>query len=100
MKRVFFAFVWFVVIYFVTCMIVGGIAGGIAGSKHPNDMATAQRAGGIAGAKAVEENRLIILLEAVLLTALGTVAGVLPGTKGSPSPVDPGIELVEIRRRS
>jgi hypothetical protein len=80
MKRALFAFLWFIVIYFVVCGVLGGVAGGIAGSKHPESSTAAHQAARIAGARVVRENRLLILAGAVLLSAMGSVAGVLPGT--------------------
>jgi hypothetical protein len=81
MKRALIAFLWFVVIYLVACGVIGGVAGGIAGSQHSNSIAAAQQAGQFAGAQAVSENRLLIVAGAILLSAMGSVAGVLPGTK-------------------
>ncbi|HEV2968960.1 MAG TPA: hypothetical protein VGY55_03155 [Pirellulales bacterium] len=81
MKKVLFAFLWFVVLYFVACFLIGAVAGGIAGSHHPESVAAAQQAGMIAGARAVSEYRLLIVAGAMLLSAMGSVAGVLPGTR-------------------
>ena len=62
--------VWFVVIYFVVCVILGGIAGGMAGA---NDPAHASEAGRIAGQR--------IVAGSIVLAAVGTFLGILPGTR-------------------
>jgi hypothetical protein len=78
MKRVFMAFVWSIVFYFVGCMLAGAVAGGIAGYHHPE---AASEAGRIAGIKVVQEYRPYIVFAAVSLAVLGCGAGYLPGTK-------------------
>ena len=80
MKRAFMAFVWSIVFYFVGCMLVGGVAGGIAGS-HQTNTAAASQAGRLAGIKYVTEYRPYIVFAAVSLAVLGSGAGYLPGTK-------------------
>ena len=82
MKKLLFGFVWFVVLYFVFCAGVGAIAGGIAGSQHTNT-AAAQKAGQIAGAKAVTENLGFIVGGALMLSILGCGFGLLPGTRAA-----------------
>ena len=54
----------FVVLYFVGCVILGAVAGGIAGYHDPQNAA---QAGEIAGAAAVLEYRLLIAATAALL---------------------------------
>lgn len=55
----------FVVLYFVGCMIVGGVAGALAGSQDPQNAA---QAGELAGIAAVQEYRLLIAATAGLLS--------------------------------
>jgi len=83
LRKIVMGLVWFVVFYFGTCFIVGGIAGGIAGSRDP---AHAQEAGGIAGREAVLEYRPFILGGSILFAFAGSMTGILPGTKPKPKP--------------
>jgi hypothetical protein len=85
-KKVLFGFVWCVVFYFVACMFVGGVAGGIAGTKYPGNIPAAQEAGRIAGEKAVTQYLPYIAFSSVTLAILGSGAGILPGTKTIPRP--------------
>jgi hypothetical protein len=77
-KRTLFGFLWCVVIYFAASFVVGAVAGGIAGAK---DSSNSSIAGQRAGADAVEAFRGLILLGSLLISGLGTWAGILPGTK-------------------
>ena len=79
-------------------MLVGGIAGGIAGSRNP---AEAHEAGRLAGANAVAASRAYIFAAAVILSVAGSWAGVLPGTK-SKRPrklMKPRIMYIERKKR-
>ena len=78
LKRVLFGVLWCVVIYFLACILTGAVAGAIAGSR---DSANASAVGAQAGAKAVADLRGYIFAGAVGLSAIGTWAGVLPGTR-------------------
>jgi hypothetical protein len=78
LKRVLFGILWCVLIYFVACILVGAVARGIAGSR---DSANASAIGAQAGAKAVADLRGYIFAGAVGLSAIGTCAGALPGTR-------------------
>ncbi len=80
MKKLLFGILWTVVIYFGTCMTVGAIVGAIAGSKPGLSQADIQYVAQAAAEKAVSENLLLIAAWAVLSSALGSVAGILPGT--------------------
>jgi hypothetical protein len=80
MKKLLFGFLWFLALYFVFCMGVGAVAGANAGSKYKN-AAAAQKAGGIAGAKAVNDNFGLIVGGALMLSILGSGFGLLPGTR-------------------
>jgi hypothetical protein len=82
-KRIVFGVVWFVVFYLSACFIGGGIAGGIAASKlGKNANATT---GAAAGARAGEEFGkkyvMYILFLSATFAGIGTVAGILPGTR-------------------
>ena len=78
MKRVLFGIVWFVVIYFVACVVIGAVVGGMAGA---NDPANAAQAGAEAGARIVGQNRIWIALGAVVISTVGSFQGWLPGTR-------------------
>lgn len=80
MKKLLFGLLWFVVLYFLFCAGVGAVAGAKAGSQYTNT-AAAQRAGQIAGAKAVSENLGFIVGGALTLAILGSGFGLLPGTR-------------------
>jgi hypothetical protein len=41
-KRIVFAIIWFVALYFGACIVTGGIAGEIAGNKGPQNAAGAK----------------------------------------------------------
>jgi len=73
-KRILIGLVWFVAIYFGTCMMTGAVVGGIAGSNDPQNAAVAGAAARIVGAL-----RNYFLIGAILITGIGTWAGVLPG---------------------
>ena len=77
-KRILFGVLWFIVFYFAGCIVVGAIAGAIAGAQDP---ANASDAGAIAGTRAVEDLHLYIVGGAVLLSGVGAWAGLLPGTR-------------------
>jgi len=94
MKKLLFGFVWFVVLYFVFCMGFGAVAGAKAGSQY-RDTAAAQRAGAIAGEKAVTENLGVIVGGALMLSILGSGFGLLPGTRAA----RPATQTEEVPRR-
>lgn len=87
LKRIVLGVLWCVVFYFGACMITGAVAGAIAGGSDPNNAA---EAGAQAGFQAVTALRGYYAIGAVVLSGLGTWAGVLPGTHiaQSPSPPD------------
>jgi general stress protein YciG len=78
MKRVLLGIVWFVVFYLGSCAAIGFVAGGIAGATDP---AHAAEAGREAGQHIVKPLVPYLFGGSVLLAILGTVYGVLPGTK-------------------
>ena len=88
MKKLLFGFAWFVVLYFIFCAGVGGVAGAKAGSQYKN-VEAAQRAGQEAGAKAVSENLGFIVGGALMLSILGSGFGLLPGTRTAPVQAPP-----------
>jgi hypothetical protein len=69
--------VWAVVFYFCTCMVAGGVVGGMAGAKEPQNAAAA---GARASAEFVGENRPYFFIGAVTAALIGTALGLLPGT--------------------
>jgi hypothetical protein len=79
-RKVLFGLLWWVLLYFVTCSLAGGIAGGMAGGRDPQHAAEA-------GARASQE--LVTRLAGYFLLGSGIVAvggaafGLLPGTRGS-----------------
>lgn len=79
-KKFAFGFVWLMVIYLVSCMLLGAFAGAVAGVENPQN---ASEAGRLAGARIVEEWRPYLVAGALLLSALGTATGVLPGTRNA-----------------
>jgi hypothetical protein len=83
MRKLLFGFVWFAALYVAFCAGVGGFAGAKAGARYTNK-AEAQKAGGIAGGKAVSEYLGLIVGAAVALSILGSGFGVLPGTGAKP----------------
>jgi len=78
MKRTVFGVIWFVVIYFGLCVLIGAVAGGIAGANNPEN---ANEAGAIAGAAAVAKYRIYIIIFAIITSVAGTVTRFLPGTR-------------------
>jgi amino acid transporter len=80
-KTILFGLLWFVVIYFVLCVIIGGVAGYSAGSHYPDSSEAGIEAARMAGYRVGRQYGLLILVGAALLSAMGSVAGVLPGTK-------------------
>jgi amino acid transporter len=81
MEKLVFGIVWCIGLYITAAMVVGGVAGEIAGTRSPDARSTSQ-AGYWAGANAVKDNRGYIIAGAVLLSAVGSSFGVLPGTRG------------------
>ncbi len=77
MKRVISGIAWCAAIYFVLCLLIGAITGVIAGVIDP---ANALKAGHEAAIRTVSSVRVYIIAGAVALSAIGTWAGILPGT--------------------
>lgn len=87
-KRIVVGVIWFVAFYVFASVVGGGIAGGVAASKLGKN-ANAQT-GAAAGARAGEEfgkkYGMFILFGSAALAGIGTVAGILPGTRPSAPP--------------
>jgi hypothetical protein len=88
MRRIAFGILWFVVLYFVACFVIGAIAGGIAGSRDP---ANAAEKGREAGARVVASSRGYIFAGSVVLSVLGAWGGILPGTRITGSTKEPKV---------
>ena len=68
MIRVLFGILWIVVLYFGACILIGAVAGAIAGSNDPEN---ASAAGAQAGYNAVVAYRIYVFAGAVAIGALG-----------------------------
>jgi hypothetical protein len=91
MKRVFFGFVWFLILWFGTAMVGGMVVGGIAGSQVKAGSASegfekGQAAGHQAGVEFGRKYGSMIVLGALVVSIGGTVAGILPGTRPKQPP--------------
>ncbi len=76
--RIVFGLIWFVVLYMLTLMVVGGVVGTVAASQAAEpgtDIAEA------AAKSAVQRYGLLILIGNAVLVLLATMAGILPGTR-------------------
>ncbi len=83
-KRIVFAIVWCVVLYFGACVVIGAIAGGIASANlQPGQDAAA--VGAHAGASVVGLYRPYIGLGALAIAVVGSYFEILPGTRRNPS---------------
>lgn len=86
-KKILFGLLWFIVLYFFACIVIGAVAGAIAGAKDPQNAA---EAGGQAGARAVEAVRVYLALGSLAMASVGAWKGFLPGTRRkSPPPLPP-----------
>src|ERR1017187_6230009 len=73
-KRIVLGVVYTVVLYFVGCTLLGGVVGGMAGAKDPQNAAVA---GARASAETVPKYAPFMLLGACAIGVAGTATGVL-----------------------
>jgi len=78
LRKIAFGLLWFVVLYFTSAVILGGIAGGMAGTGNAQD---AYAAGQQAGKAVVTRYAHWLLLGSALLAGVGAASGFLPGTR-------------------
>lgn len=79
-QRILATTVWCVVLYFAGCVLVGGIAGGVASARlHPGEDARA--VGAAAGARAVQTSRSLIGVVAAVISIVGSYFRLLPGSR-------------------
>ena len=78
LRKIGFGFLWFVLFYFGTCVLIGAVAGGIAGSRDPQN---ASAAGAAAGTQAVQPLIPYILAGSLIAAVAGAATGFLPGTR-------------------
>lgn len=88
LRRLTFGCFWFAVFWVALNVIGGGIATSIAGTRPPPDAASVKKNYSYApeidpsaSAEFRERYGFYVILGAVGLAAVGTVAGVLPGTR-------------------
>lgn len=86
LKKSLWGLLWAAVFYLGTCMVIGMVAGFVAGVRNPT---RATEAGALAGAQVVAPIRIYIALAAVALAAVGMGKGFLPGGKRNPSTPPP-----------
>jgi hypothetical protein len=77
--RVLFGFLWFIPIYFLSNMIIGGIVGGFAGTSTTS-FEEGYNAGHTASVDFFQKYGLFIFLAQVILAVVLSVTGFLPGT--------------------
>lgn len=77
-RKIGFGFLWFIVIYMGSAMLIGAVAGAMAGVNSPEN---ANEAGRLAGAAVVESIRIYLFLGAAILAFIGSAKGFLPGTR-------------------
>ena len=79
LMRVFCGILWFVPIYFLTNMLIGGVVGGIAGSSETS-YETGHAAGAAAAQTFFQSYGIYVLIAQVTLTVVLSAVGFLPGT--------------------
>ena len=77
--RVLFGFLWFILIYLLSNMIIGSIVGGFAGASTTS-FEEGFNAGRTASVDFFQKYGLFIFLAQVILTVVLSVTGFLPGT--------------------
>lgn len=78
MKKLGFGIVWFLALSMGAIIVGGAIVGGMAGAENPEN---AQAAGEAAGQAFGEAYSGMIFLSAFIIAVLGSIFGLLPGTK-------------------
>jgi len=77
-RRILFGLLWCFVFYFLACAVTGGIVGGMAGSRDPENAAVA---GAQEAARVVTPLRGYFLIGSGIFSAVGVWVGYLPGTR-------------------
>jgi membrane protease YdiL (CAAX protease family) len=80
MKRLLMGLVWFVLLAIIPLIVGTTIAGAIAGSGS-STFEEGARAGELAGSAFAQRYGLLLVLTGLLVAVVGSIAGVLPGTK-------------------
>lgn len=80
MKRLLLGIGWFVLLWLGGMMVGGAVAGAIATSANP-DPSRAVQTGTDAGARFAVQYGGLVQLGAIAVAAIGTLTGLLPGTK-------------------
>jgi hypothetical protein len=80
-KTILFGLIWFVAFSAIILAVIGGAIGYSVGSQYPDNSAACYDAIRVAARQAGVKYRPLILTGAALLSAMGSVAGILPGTK-------------------
>jgi len=86
LRKILFGVLWFIVFDLGSAMLIGGVVGGIAGTKDPQHAA---QAGGAAAQQMVSSLVPYMFAGALLAAVLGASFGVLPGTKSKPKAAAP-----------
>lgn len=91
-KRILIGLVWFVGIWFLARVVCGAIVGGIA-SSHLAAQVVGQAQGYAVGQRAAieffQQYGLLVLLGSLAAAVVGTITGVLPGTRRATRIVTP-----------
>lgn len=83
-RKIGFGLMWFIALNLVIGLLIGGIAGMIAGAGH-SDPQIAYEAGRAAGAS-VARLKPYVFVGSAIICIVGTVKGFLPGTRKRPQP--------------
>lgn len=78
-RKIIMGGLWFVFLYYAACIVVGALAGAIAGADDPRH---ATEAGRMAAAAIVATYQSFILGGALCVAVIGSAMGFLPWTKG------------------
>jgi hypothetical protein len=80
MRRLFFCLLWFVLLAIVTLMVSGMVVA-VSGCPETEDFSVGYDCGKMVSERFMGKYGLPIAIGALLLSIVGTLAGVLPGTK-------------------